>query len=74
MPYELYFLNDPAKTGGCSTRQDDERGLVIDIVGMTIDKQEAILEIQKRAIQRCKGPTTVIIKDGNRFVKAFRIK
>ena len=55
-------------------KQDSERGLVIDIAGMTIDKQEAVLEIQKRAIQRCKGPTTVIIKDGDKYIMAFRVE
>ena len=40
-----------------------------DLRGLNLDT-----EIENRAIQRCKGPTTVIIKDGEEFIKAFHIE
>ena len=50
-----------------------ERGLVIDISGMKIEREETIQEIKRRTINRYKGPTTVIVRNGEDFVTAFHL-
>ena len=51
-------------------RLTEKRCLVIDISGQTIVEEEAVVEVIRRARQRYKGPTVVIVKNGQRFVKS----
>jgi len=51
-----------------------KRGMVINITNNQLNKEDAIREIIKRAIQRKKGPTTIYIRHGNELVKAIKLQ
>lgn len=55
-------------------KQDEKRGIVIDIGGCEIDHEEAVNEIINRVIARRKGPTDVIIKNYDTLIKVLRVK
>lgn len=54
--------------------QSAQRGIVLDITENELSQDEALAEIERICVKRCKGENFVIVKKGNELIKIFKTK